>query len=72
MKPKEHTLLLEREIGECGMKIKCDIEKWTKMLKGKCKIKNKNKKIDLKIVAWLLHNHIEKTFTIMYLTMKGT
>jgi hypothetical protein len=60
VKPKEHKLLLEREVGECGMKIKCDIEKWAKML------------IDLKIVVWLLHNHIEKTFIIMYLTMKGT
>jgi hypothetical protein len=33
VKPKEHKLLLEREVGECGMKIKYDIEKWAKMLK---------------------------------------
>jgi hypothetical protein len=65
-------LLFEREFEECGMKIKCDIEKWAKMLKWKCEIKNKNKKIDLKIVAWLFFNHIEKTSIIMYLAMKGT
>jgi hypothetical protein len=33
VKPKEHKLLLEREVEECGMIIKYDIEKWAKMLK---------------------------------------